>query len=202
MCEHKNTKTATLSKKFGSLTFTTKGLACIDCGADCWTVEAHAKYMAWLGGLYSAEATKEQFSVQVLLPAGAVKAINAIATRFPGIKTSVIVRALFAAYNDHVAPRPALAAAADAVAKMPEYQSFQEGERTRVNVRFKPASYEDLRGLAEAFEVPEAKIVENAVLCMLAVFNFCNSIREKGDTKNIAEMRSVSATIETVLKAA
>jgi hypothetical protein len=159
--------------------------------------------MTWLGGLYNAEDTRAQFAVQVFLPEGAIVALKKIEDRFPGVTNSTIVRALFAIYSDRVTTREPLNRAVEDLIKMDEYRHLSEGTRSRVHVRFKPASFEDLHGLAEAFDMSPAKIVENAVIRMLAVLEWGDSAHDgQIEEGSVVELKNVNATVEITLKAA
>ena len=202
MCDHKNTKAAMLKKIFKTQTFRTKGQVCVDCGAEFWTADLHHKYMAWLGKLYSGKSTKELFTVQVLMPAGSIKAFENIATEYPGVTSSDIIRALFAVYNDYVAPNPSVASSIEDLAEIAISGALRVGKKTRINVRFKPAVFENLAGLSQAFTIPEAKIVENGVISMLVVLDFCASVLQATPaTPEVSQMLSFASTIATILKA-
>lgn len=211
MCNHTQTANKSITKTFRGQEFHADVAVCTVCGEDLWTAEAQDKYMAWLGELYSSSKTKDLFSIQAFFTDDASLHLAAWQRRYPGVDRSQLIRSLTMVYIELVAPHHELVKIVDAIASSKVYSDLtQLPAKQKVPVRFRPAGYEVVMGLSEAFGIPPAKIVENASQKMLALLDWLEDgrLREEAvilkaeNERQRQKLRDVACQVDLVLKAA
>lgn len=195
-CSHSQTSNENQQRSFEGEIFKYKSLVCQDCGASLWDVQVEEKFNAWLDKLYDQNSKRNKFQIQFQISVTALKCLDQVLNRFPGVERSYLMRALIAVYTDVILPHADFSAYLEDIEKSPELLSFTNDESAKFKLQFKPRAIMDLRAFSEMLEEKPGRVVEDILHRMISLF-----VQRDPEIKKFWE-ELVFKNLEIILKAA
>ena len=167
-CSHINISIRRVKKEIFDSTFIAKTSVCNDCGAYLRDDEYEKKYMRWLGNIYAER--RDKFQVQCHFSKNLIRCLDKCLEEYPGISTSVFMRALVTVYFGVIDRNRKKSSKLDDLLDPLVLDSFvSDRSRKKVSIQFKPKMMIDLLAISEFLKMSTSEVVERVIIKLMVV---------------------------------
>lgn len=166
-CPHAHTAYEVQDTPFFKRSFAAEVAVCQDCRQTLWTEHTRAQFSEWVKRLKREH--REVFQVQFYLTKAAQLGLEVFLIPYPGVPKSTLIRALTTVYLSSLVRLPSFAAMAREMIEHGSYRALAFGPRRKTSLQISPMAMLELQSRSDALKLSPHKIVEDAILKLLAL---------------------------------